>query len=74
MYWKDVVYWGFLAGSALLFSYLMLDIIRDYSTLAKSPTESAACCISGATSTVAIACGVMVLSGGIFLIRKQMKV
>ncbi len=74
MHWEDVVYRGFIAGSILLFSFLMFDIIRDYITLVKSPDESTACCVSGATSTIAIASGVVGLSVGMFLIRKQMKV
>ncbi|HNQ26180.1 MAG TPA: hypothetical protein PKG69_05605 [Methanoregulaceae archaeon] len=74
MHWEDVVYRGFIAGSILLFSFLMFDIIRDYFTLMMDSTGSTACCVSGATSTIAIACGVVGLSVGMFLIRKQMKV
>ena len=74
MHWEDVVYRGFIAGSILLFSFLMFDIIRDYITLVKSPDGSTACCVSGATSTIAIASSVVGLSVGMFLIREQMKI
>ncbi|HOB58441.1 MAG TPA: hypothetical protein PK154_00865 [Methanoregulaceae archaeon] len=74
MHWQDVVYRGFIAGSALLFIFLMFGIIRDYTTLAQEPTGSTACCVNAATFTVAIACGVVLLSMGMFLIRKHMRV
>jgi hypothetical protein len=74
MHWQDVVYGGFIAGSILLFSFLMFDIIRDYSTHVQDSTGSAACCVSGAVSTVAIASGIVMVSMVLFLIRKQMKV
>lgn len=74
MNWQDIVYRGFIAGSILLFSFLMLDIFRDYYTFAQDPTGRAACCVSAATTTVAIACGVVVVSVVLFLIRKQIRV
>jgi hypothetical protein len=74
MAWQDGAYRVFIVGSALLFSFLMLDILWDYARLARSPAGSAACCVDAATFTVAIATCVLAVSAALFFIRRMNRV